>query len=77
MTLHTPWGLWGLLQIMVKVVNTMSNYVWHWSKPKFINRKYMMQELYESWVDGTCHRHRVCEPWAHRPCKIGGLAVCD
>lgn len=39
-------------QVMVKVTNTRTKHVWMWSKPKFINRKYLMQELYELWVDG-------------------------
>eukprot|EP00038_Savillea_parva_P020125 m.30478 g.30478 ORF g.30478 m.30478 type:complete len:1046 (+) comp4713_c0_seq1:156-3293(+) len=39
-------------QVMIKVTNTKSKHVWMWSKPKFINRKFLMQELYERWVDG-------------------------
>ena len=40
-------------QVMVKVTNTNSKHVWLWSKAKFINRKFLMQELYELWVDGA------------------------
>jgi len=39
-------------QVMVKVTDRGSLYVWLWSKAKFINRKYLMQELYELWIDG-------------------------
>lgn len=39
-------------QVMIKVTSTRTKHVWMWSKPKFINRKYLMQELYELWVDG-------------------------
>ena len=39
--------------VMVKVTNTNSQHVWLWEKAKFISRKFLMQELYELWVDGT------------------------
>jgi len=38
--------------VMVKVTDRNTNYVWLWEKSTFINRKYLMQELYELWVDG-------------------------
>ena len=38
--------------VMVKVNDKNTNYVWLWEKSTFINRKYLMQELYELWVDG-------------------------
>ena len=39
-------------QVMVKVTDRTTLFVWLWSKAKFINRKYLMQELYELWIDG-------------------------
>jgi len=38
--------------VFVKVTDRSTKYVWLWPKSKFINRKYLMQELYELWVDG-------------------------
>ncbi len=37
---------------MVKVTNRGRRLVWLWSKAKFINRKYLMQELYQKWSNG-------------------------
>lgn len=37
---------------MVKVEDRSTRFVWLWSKAKFINRKYLMQELYQAWIDG-------------------------
>lgn len=39
-------------QVMVKVEDRSTRFVWLWSKAKFINRKYLMQELYQAWIDG-------------------------
>ena len=32
-------------QVMVKVKNTETKHIWLWSKSKFSNRKFLMQEL--------------------------------
>ncbi|KAF7254251.1 Kinesin-like protein KIF28P [Varanus komodoensis] len=39
-------------EIIVKVVHKVTNQVWIWSKPKFINRKFLMEELYQRFLDG-------------------------
>ncbi|XP_067411375.1 kinesin-like protein KIF28 [Emydura macquarii macquarii] len=39
-------------EIIVKVTNKMTNQVWVWSKAKFINRKFLMEELYQHFLDG-------------------------
>ncbi|XP_063147390.1 kinesin-like protein KIF28 [Candoia aspera] len=39
-------------EIIVKVVHKVTNQVWVWSKPKFINRKFLMEELYQQFLDG-------------------------
>lgn len=42
------------VQVMVKVTDTRSSYVWMWSSAKFVNRRYMMQELYEQQCVSGC-----------------------
>nr|XP_016853085.1 PREDICTED: kinesin-like protein KIF28P [Anolis carolinensis] len=39
-------------EVIVKVSNKVTNQVWIWSKPKFINRKFLMEELYQYFLDG-------------------------
>ncbi|CAM4536863.1 unnamed protein product [Lepidochelys olivacea] len=39
-------------EVIVKVTNKMSNQVWVWSKAKFINRKFLMEEVYQHFLDG-------------------------
>ncbi|CAH2249900.1 kinesin KIF28P [Pelobates cultripes] len=39
-------------EIMVKVINKITYEVWIWSKSKFINRKFLMEELYQRFLDG-------------------------
>jgi hypothetical protein len=39
---------------MVRVTDTHSGYVWLWSAAKFVNRRYLMQEAYAQWTEGTC-----------------------
>ncbi|KAM6217435.1 kinesin-like protein KIF28 [Rhynchocyon petersi] len=41
-----------LKEVMVKVTNQRTQEVWIWSKAKFINRKFLMDELYQSFLDG-------------------------
>ncbi|KAJ1154350.1 hypothetical protein NDU88_007102 [Pleurodeles waltl] len=38
--------------IVIKVSNTSTQQVWVWSKAKFINRKYLMEELYQRFITG-------------------------
>jgi len=39
-------------KVMVKVKNLLNNNVWMWERGKFMNRRYMVQELYQQYLDG-------------------------
>ncbi|XP_045392909.1 kinesin-like protein KIF28P [Lemur catta] len=39
-------------EVMVKVTDWRTQQVWIWSKAKFINRKFLMEELYQRFLDG-------------------------
>ncbi|XP_043859117.1 kinesin-like protein KIF28P [Dromiciops gliroides] len=39
-------------EVVVKVTNRETQEVWIWSKAKFINRKYLMEEIYQHFLDG-------------------------
>uniref|UniRef100_A0A286XRU6 Kinesin-like protein n=1 Tax=Cavia porcellus TaxID=10141 RepID=A0A286XRU6_CAVPO len=39
-------------EVMVKVTNQRTHEVWIWSKAKFINRKFLMEELYQRFLEG-------------------------
>ncbi|TFK03236.1 Kinesin-like protein KIF28P [Platysternon megacephalum] len=39
-------------EVIVKVTNKMTNQVWVWSKAKFINRKFLMEDIYQHFLDG-------------------------
>ncbi|KAM9196771.1 kinesin-like protein KIF28 [Mergus octosetaceus] len=39
-------------EITVKVTHATTNQVWVWSKAKFINRKFLMEELYQRFLEG-------------------------
>ncbi|XP_015263932.1 PREDICTED: kinesin-like protein KIF28P [Gekko japonicus] len=39
-------------EIIVKVTHNITNQVWVWSKSKFINRKFLIEELYQHFLDG-------------------------
>ncbi|XP_074118683.1 kinesin-like protein KIF28 [Sminthopsis crassicaudata] len=39
-------------EVIVKVTNRETQEVWIWSKAKFINRKYLMEEFYQHFLDG-------------------------
>ena len=46
-------SLWiALLQVKVKMKNLANDNEWLWDKNKFINRKYIMQEMYQNYTDG-------------------------
>ncbi|KAM9817524.1 kinesin-like protein KIF28P [Neosynchiropus ocellatus] len=38
-------------EIVVRVTSTRSQQVWIWSKPKFVNRKFLMEEVYQQHLD--------------------------
>uniref|UniRef100_K7FDE2 Kinesin-like protein 6 n=1 Tax=Pelodiscus sinensis TaxID=13735 RepID=K7FDE2_PELSI len=40
-------------EVTVKVTNKKTSQVWVWSKAKFINRKFLMEELYQNFLDGA------------------------
>ncbi|XP_013392684.1 kinesin-like protein KIF28P [Lingula anatina] len=42
----------GRTEVMVRVSNLETGYEWVWSKNKFIDRKYVMQELFQKYDDG-------------------------
>ena len=37
-------------EVLVKMTNLKTNQVWVWSKAKFINRKYLIEELYNQMI---------------------------
>uniref|UniRef100_A0AAA9T234 Kinesin-like protein 6 n=1 Tax=Bos taurus TaxID=9913 RepID=A0AAA9T234_BOVIN len=39
-------------EVTVKVTHQRTHQVWIWSKAKFINRKFLMEELYQRFLDG-------------------------
>ncbi|KAM5164707.1 kinesin-like protein KIF28P [Mantella aurantiaca] len=49
--------------IMVKVISTKTQQVWMWSKSKFINRKFLMEELYQRFLDGDINLDRKSDPF--------------
>eukprot|EP00047_Mylnosiga_fluctuans_P022633 m.123624 g.123624 ORF g.123624 m.123624 type:complete len:1017 (-) comp9331_c1_seq4:1455-4505(-) len=40
-------------KVMVKVSDSRNNFVWLWSAAKFVNRRYLMQELYQQCAEGA------------------------
>ncbi|KAM8945525.1 kinesin-like protein KIF28 [Pelodytes ibericus] len=50
-------------EIMVKVVNNNTHQVWIWSKSKFINRKFLMEEFYQRFLDGDTNMDRDSDPF--------------
>ena len=44
--------LFGRFQIFVKMTDLETNLQWMWPKEKFINRKYVMQEMFENYTEG-------------------------
>ncbi|PVD20791.1 hypothetical protein C0Q70_18952 [Pomacea canaliculata] len=39
-------------QVMVKMKNLLNGNTWLWERGKFMNRRYMMQEMYQQYLDG-------------------------
>ncbi|KAM4694240.1 kinesin-like protein KIF28 [Discoglossus pictus] len=50
-------------EIIVKVINTITYQVWIWSKSKFINRKFLMEELYQRFLDGEVNMDPEKDPF--------------
>ena len=44
--------LYILSQVKVKMKNLTNDNEWLWDKNKFINRKYIMQEMYQNYTEG-------------------------
>ena len=42
----------GRTELYVKMKDLVSNIEWIWEKNKFVNRKYLMQEMYNNFVEG-------------------------
>ncbi|XP_046565118.1 LOW QUALITY PROTEIN: kinesin-like protein KIF28P [Haliotis rubra] len=42
----------GRTEVMIKVVNLETKHEWIWPREKFLNRKFLMQEMYENFQDG-------------------------
>jgi hypothetical protein len=54
--------------VVIKVTDKNTNFVWLWNQAKFLNRKYLMQELYEIWVEGeTIERDQSKDPFWDPP----------
>eukprot|EP01137_Pigoraptor_chileana_P032713 Opistho-2@22532 len=45
---------------MVKVASAQTKFVWLWPKGKFVNRKYLMQEMWQQYIE-TCEQPSVEE----------------
>nr|XP_026689448.1 kinesin-like protein KIF28P isoform X4 [Ciona intestinalis] len=39
-------------KVMVQVKNLLNNNIWMWERGKFMNRRYIIQELYQQYIDG-------------------------
>uniref|UniRef100_UPI00398ED23E kinesin-like protein KIF28 n=1 Tax=Pristiophorus japonicus TaxID=55135 RepID=UPI00398ED23E len=39
-------------EVTVKVTNKVTHQVWVWSRAKFVNRKFIMEDMYQHFVDG-------------------------
>uniref|UniRef100_M3YWJ9 Kinesin-like KIF1-type domain-containing protein n=1 Tax=Mustela putorius furo TaxID=9669 RepID=M3YWJ9_MUSPF len=51
-------------EVMVKVTHQRTHEVWIWSKAKFINRKFLMEELYQRFLEGEAsHVAREDDPF--------------
>lgn len=52
----------GRTEVMIKATNIETKHEWIWPKVKFMNRKYVMQEMYNDFLDGD-------DPWDLPPDK--------
>nr|XP_002732533.1 PREDICTED: kinesin-like protein KIF28P-like [Saccoglossus kowalevskii] len=48
---HDALGRDKAKEVEVRIVDKENNHVWVWSKPKFINRKFIIEELYQNYVE--------------------------
>ncbi|XP_070576240.1 kinesin-like protein KIF28 isoform X2 [Ptychodera flava] len=39
-------------KVMVKMKNLLNGNTWLWERGKFMNRRYLMQDMYQRWLDG-------------------------
>ncbi|KAH9524310.1 Kinesin-like protein kif28p [Bulinus truncatus] len=44
--------LTGRTQVMIRVINLETKHEWVWPREKFLNRKFVMQEMYQTYLDG-------------------------
>lgn len=58
----------GRTEVMIKATNIETKHEWIWPKVKFMNRKYVMQEMYNDFLDGD-------DPWELPPVSIHGSGV--
>ncbi|XP_052103729.1 kinesin-like protein KIF28P isoform X1 [Mytilus californianus] len=42
----------GKTEVMVKMLNPQTGNEWMWDRNKFINRKFLMQEMYQNYIEG-------------------------
>jgi hypothetical protein len=56
----------GRTEVMIKATNIESKHEWIWPKVKFMNRKYVMQEMYNDFLDGD-------DPWDLPPVRTQKL----
>lgn len=54
----------GRTEVMIKATNIETKHEWIWPKVKFMNRKYVMQEMYNDFLDGD-------DPWDLPPVSTG------
>ena len=56
-------------QIFIKMVDLETDHEWVWSKEKFLNRKFIMQELFQQFEDGEdiSNISAVCHNTNHTP----------
>ncbi|XP_072436259.1 kinesin-like protein KIF28 [Chiloscyllium punctatum] len=51
-------------EVIVKVTNKTTHQVWVWSKAKFVNRKFIMEDIYQHFIDGkTISLDRESDPF--------------
>ena len=58
----------GRTEVMIKATNIETKHEWIWPKVKFMNRKYVMQEMYNDFLDGD-------DPWELPPVSTHGSVL--
>lgn len=65
-------------EIFVKVTQLDTGYIWFWTKQKFINRKYVMQEMFEDFQNGEEWKVPVeRDPFLESPDTESLVGVCE